>query len=118
MPWLAPGGSVSVSALGGLELRQHLPSDLFQHNSRVPSPVLQVEDDVVDACPAQRVEEAVQHIASTAEAEMDRLRRTVRVLCQIDVERLGEGLEDAGRDGSGDGVPACGDLHLPLERTW
>ena len=68
------------SRLTGLEWRQDLPAHLLEDLGRVALAILEVQDDMMDASRAQRVEEAQNNVPTAAETEMDRFRRCVRVV--------------------------------------
>src|SRR4051812_2410571 len=87
-PWTrSRHGRCGRRRLAGLELRKDLLADLVEDLGRVARAVLEVEDHVMDAGRAQPVEEAEYDVAAATDAEVDRLRRLVRVVAQIDVER-------------------------------
>ena len=102
--------------LAGYQGRQDLTTKLLDHGTRAAPAVFEIQDDIVDARCAYGFEKAQDIGATAAEAEVDRLRRLVGRLGQIDIEGLREGLEDARRRRLRGRAPLADQLRTSLAR--
>jgi hypothetical protein len=80
-----------IERLTGFELGQDLLANFFEVLGCVTLAILEIEDDMVYASRTQRSKELEHDIPTAAETEVEWLRRGVRVVSQINVERLGKG---------------------------
>ena len=78
------------------QLWQNFLADFFEVLGGVAPAIFEVEDDMVHTGRAQGSEETKHDVSTAAETEVDRLRWGIRVVSQIDVERLGKRFEHPG----------------------
>ena len=104
-----------MERLTGFELGQDLLTYFFEVLGSAALAILEVEDNMVHADRTQSGEEANQDISPSAKPKVEWLRRGVRVISQIDVQRLSKRFQYTRCGGGHSGPPPGGDLPLLLE---
>src|SRR4026207_1244900 len=97
--------------------RDHACTELFQYFASRTLAVLQIQDHVIHAARFQFSQEVDKEGLSQSKTEMDGSRSRVRIVRQIDIQRLCEGFEPARRDFRSRLPPFRGGVGLGREGT-